>query len=120
MVLASGVFKLWLDARRPLPDGSWIQATTVEDAKSVLLTKRVEEASFDFRFPLCEKCQTHKPERCMCNCHQTARDLLDWISKMKLWPKTRPIVHCEETSVREVLEELIDKLGPYGTKEKTV
>jgi len=81
--------KLYLDDVRDPPDDTWTLARTVEEAKAILVTGRVEVASLDHDLGIVEVGvgvfkEVPAP---------TGYDLCVWMAKTGHWPKFKPAVH---------------------------
>ncbi len=89
--------KLWVDDTRPAPPG-WTHARTVEEAKAILSTQTVTEASFDHDLGGCPECRAHhrvtgNDELATCPHVPTGFDLCTWLVASGRWPEYPPQVH---------------------------
>ena len=109
---------LWLDDMRPAPVG-WIHATTVADAKKILLTGEVERASLDHDLGACQVCmQGRTPEQWLaeseytqmpnCEHYETGYTLVCWMEETGNWPKEKPVVHSRNPVGREKMQQAIE------------
>lgn len=113
---------LWLDDRRPAPDG-WVAVTTVVDAKLSLETGRVDRASLDHDLGACETCmdgmdvkewlEAHN-FRTMPHCKHvgTGYDLCVWMAETGHWPTEEPTVHSANRVGRNRMKGVIAKYFP--------
>lgn len=97
--------KIWLDDRRPAPEGwSWVK--TYDEAVHVLRTTSVFAMSLDHDLSACDTCLkvTGVDEyqwlcdgstRCKCHCHKTGYDLVKWMAENDVWPEKKPLVHSD-------------------------
>jgi hypothetical protein len=94
--------RLWVDAKRPAPEG-WYWAKTADEAKDVLASCLVYEASFGHDLGPGE----------------TGYDLMVWLANnrkrlgLNFWPLVRPTVHSHNSVDREKMEDIIQRYGPY-------
>lgn len=113
--------KLWLDDMRRPPDDNWAWCKTVDEAKAILMTMRVEEASLDHDLGACATCLGGKDAeewlmdhnmQSMPNCDHfgTGYTLVCWLEENpQFWPKTKPRVHSANPVGRRRMEVVIDK-----------
>lgn len=103
--------KLYLDDYRPAPDG-WTLAKDIIDAKHLLATGRVEEASLDHDLGACETCLDGKTAEQWivennyqsaphCEHVGTGYELCVWMADTGWWPQTMPTVHSLNPVGRE-------------------
>jgi len=90
--------RLWLDDVRPGPEG-WVWAKTLEEAKELLLTGQVEEASLDHDLGDGEN---------------DGSALVRWMAEQNVWPKKRPRIHSANPVGVNYMRGVIDRYGPYG------
>lgn len=96
---------LWLDDVR-LPPIGWDWVKTVDEAKTALLSGKVEKASLDHDLGACENCWkeyrkqretglTHEWDALMPNCEHfgTGYTLICWMEENDIWPPEGVRVH---------------------------
>lgn len=93
----------------------------VDDAKRLLLTGFVEEASLDHDLGACSKCMEGYEDaeawldrheyRSMPNCEHfgTGYTLLCWMEENHVWPRMKPRVHSANPVGRRRMEMVIEK-----------
>lgn len=86
--------KLWLDDRRPCPDG-WTLARTAREAIELLKRHHFEAASLDHDLGHCESCTecSGYKSACGCECHWSGMTVVIFMITTGLWPETKPGVH---------------------------
>lgn len=106
---AGDQIKLWLDDVRLPPDESWTWAKTIDQAKPLLETGRVTEASLDN--DLGEDAEGHSlPE---------GRKLVLWMAEFDKWPSERLRVHSSNTVAVDYMNGMIKRYGPYGPPRRS-
>ena len=107
--------RLWLDDVRPAPVG-WEWVTNIADAKRLLETGQVEQASLDHDLGACETCLNATPDwrGVMPHCSHigTGYDLCLWMAEHNIWPKQRPVVHSMNTDGRDRMRGVITRYFP--------
>jgi hypothetical protein len=111
--------KLFLDDYRDAPDDTWTVVRTVDEAKILLASGQVDEASLDHDMGL--TCPEHglngtSAALCGSSCEwPTGYDLVWWMAQTGHWPKQPPIVHsanpCGADNMRAVIRRY------FGTKQ---
>lgn len=89
--------RLWLDDSRPAPPG-WVHCQTVEAAKVLLETGKVEDLSLDHDLGVA------KP---------TGLDLCRWMADTGHWPTNKPTLHTANKHGLLMMRGTIIKYGPY-------
>lgn len=111
--------KLWLDDVRVSPPG-WEWVKTVEEAKKLLLTGEVEEASLDHDLGACEECLQGMNAsqwlekvgyKSFPNCEHfgTGYTLVCWMEENNIWPTKSIKVHSSNPVGRQRMHSVIDK-----------
>jgi hypothetical protein len=94
--------RLFLDDIRSPPDdggSAWTVARTAEEAKAILVSSVVVEASLDHDLGDCEECLKAWPApqyrrvTSTCRHKMTGYDLVKWMAEFDRWPTTKPRVH---------------------------
>ena len=89
--------KLWLDDTRPAPP-DWVWCQSIEAAKTLLRTGKVESASLDHDLGLNKK---------------TGYDLCMWMVENNTWPTNKPTVHSANPVGAIRMRGVISRYGPY-------
>jgi len=127
--------KLWLDDRRPAPEG-WTWARTALNAFRILAATEVDEVSLDYDLheQPCVTClaagRGHEVHEegfapsiacegdCPCQCHRKQPNGVDLVCSMvnlHVWPTTKPVVHSRNQAGRKAMELLIDQFWETPT-----
>jgi len=105
--------KLFLDDVRDPPSSGWTVVRTAEEAKPMLLSGLVEEASLDHDLGECAECAAAWPPRgyrlvtSTCRHKMTGYDLCLWMAEFGHWPKNKPTVHSANPVGRQRMEGVI-------------
>jgi hypothetical protein len=116
--------KMWLDDRRREPSG-WTRAFSVAEAKVLLESGLVEEASLDHDLGACDACmggmsteewlEAHDWDMPTCEHLGTGYTLCVWMEETGHWPKQKPRVHSMNHRGAARMQEIIDRrFGPSG------
>jgi hypothetical protein len=109
--------KLWVDDERPAPEG-WVWAKTIEEAKTMLATGQVREASLDHDMGLrvVGKRKVQLPdgttEEQDVTIEENGTHLLDWIINTNHWPTTKPKVHSMNPVGAQRMRQMIERFFP--------
>lgn len=108
--MSTGV-RLYLDdVRNPPNDGGgpWTVVRTIDDAKALLLTGDVEEASLDHDLGQCDACRSDLgPDHCP---HVgTGYDLVKWMAEHDVWPRVKPRCHSANPVGRAAMVQMIER-----------
>jgi hypothetical protein len=113
---------------RPIPEG-YTHASTIQQAKALMLTHDIEEVSLDHDLGACPACLEatigHPPPyldediawlektgyQSMPNCEHvgTGYQLCVWMADNNIWPEKKPRVHSRNTDCRKRMEGVIDR-----------
>lgn len=113
------VFDLFVDDVRKVPDG-WQVARTIEDAKILLETGRVNRLSLDHDMGACADCvragkhigDMSTPQTTFmnwCSHHEDGTKLVNWIIATGNWPMQKPTVHSANPVGAQRMRQLIDR-----------
>lgn len=111
-----------MDDMRRIPIG-WIGARTVEEAKRLLSTGRIDKCSLDHDMGACADCVAKgkhvgdmaTPETTFLNWCPHVPDgtkLVRWMVETGTWPKQKPTVHSANPNGKSRMEGMIDQF--YG------
>jgi hypothetical protein len=111
--------RLWLDDERPAPAG-WHLVKTIEEAKALLITGKVVEASLDHDLGACTACMrgltpqqwlAETKYRAKPNCEHfgTGYQLVRWMEETGNWPQHKPSVHSANMAGSEKMQAIIDR-----------
>lgn len=109
---------LWLDDVRKAPPG-WIHCKTIQEAKALLQSGQVHEASLDHDLGICDKClEGYTYEEWInarrtnsipdCEHYGTGYQLVCWMEETGNWPKHKPRVHSANPVGRARMEQAIN------------
>jgi hypothetical protein len=100
--------KLWLDDKRPAPEG-WTHAHTAREAMRLLAREHVEEASLDHDLGHCDGCVGCKgyQSACGCECHQTGYSVALFMASTGRWPDKQPTCHSANPAGKANIESVI-------------
>jgi len=111
---------LYLDDVRNVPSPAWTLARTLIEAKSLLETRNVENASLDHDLGPCPVCDV--VEECdeglmivtegVCVHGRTGYDLVIWMAETGHWPRNKPTVHSSNPVGAEAMRKAIDRYFP--------
>ena len=113
------MISLWLDDIRKAPDG-WTHVKTDQEARKLLETGNVWNASLDHDLGACEACLDgmnaeqwldKSAFQSMPNCDHfgTGYTLVCWMEETGNWPKNKPTVHSRNPVGRERMQVVINK-----------
>jgi hypothetical protein len=112
--------KLWLDDIRPAPDG-WCWVKTDAEARIVMQSGPIEEASLDHDLGACKECMGDMEDAedwlsrnqyvSMPNCPHfgTGYTFVCWMEETGHWPLKKPRVHSANPVGRAKMQAAIDK-----------
>lgn len=119
--------KLWLDDVRPAPEG-WVWVKTVDEAKKLLESGQVQQASLDHDLGACWDCiktkgiagtleevqfiwleQHNYQSMPHCEHFGSGYTLVCWMEETGNWPATKPIVHSRNPAGRLKMELAINR-----------
>ncbi len=125
--------KLWLDDVRSAPEG-WTHVHTVEQAKALLISHHVSEASLDHDLGACTQCLDGRTpaeafvelsyiehDRRNRTCteaghHNSGYDLVVWMASEDVWPTHKPSVHSMNPIGAARMRGVIDRYFTAGTQ----
>ena len=90
--------KLWLDDIREPPGQEWTWVKTVEEAKEILRSQEVSEASLDHDLG------EDEPE---------GRKLVLWMAENDVWPSEELVIHSGNVVGVEYMTGVVERYGPY-------
>lgn len=102
--------RLWLDDKRPCPEG-WVHAHTAEEAIRILGATQVDEASLDHDLGHCDNCTTCNGYKsaCGCKCHWTGYSVTLYMASTGRWPAKKPTVHSANPAGAANMRAVIDR-----------
>ena len=109
--------KLWLDDERPAPEG-WVLAKNLEEAKRLMATGEVSEASLDHDLGLRKigtktvQLPNGETEEQDVTLEENGTQFVDWMINTNHWPKTKPRVHSMNPVGAARMRQMLDRYFP--------
>ena len=91
--------KLWLDDIREPPGEDWTWVKTVPEAKEILESQEVSEASLDHDLG------DQEPE---------GRTLVLWMAEHEIWPTEEIVIHSGNVVGVEYMTGVVERYGPFS------